>query len=250
MSRRPLLPAIVAAVGVASALTACSVVPTGPSETPTAWVPSYTPSAVPSEQAENPLGFAPQQRAAVRIRNTSCSGLVTGSGFILDRHTIVTNYHVVANAGRLEAMLSDGTDIAITSSVHAKSADLALLTTDEDLVPTVTLADHDPRSGAPISIVGYPNGESLSTSDGFVHELGVKDTLDHGEDVVSTTAKVEPGSSGSAVYSSEGDVVGILYAEDNDASESLVLPVSLLQNLLDDTTTQVDNKRKCVPDFG
>ena len=77
----------------------------------------------------------------MRIRNVTCGGVYTGSGFILDEHTIVTNHHVVANRGRLEVTLSDGTDIAVTGSTVATNADVATITTVETLSPAAILSD-------------------------------------------------------------------------------------------------------------
>ncbi len=237
------------AIGVAMlALASCSVVPVPPSTLPDEWAESVSPSPVPSEQADSPFGFTYEERAAVRIRNVGCDGLGTGSGFILDSHTIVTNHHVVEDTGSLQVTLSDGTDVTVMKSVYATNVDFGILTIEEDLTPTVSLADHDPEPEDPITIVGYPNGDALEVSTGRVRAW-IDDTLDHGERVVSTTAKTAPGSSGSAVYDAEGKIVGVLYAGNEDTDESYVIPVSLLQAVLADPSLQADNPVACTPDY-
>ena len=248
MRRRRTLATAGGAALAAFTLAACSVIPAAPSAVPDEWVPSIAPPAIPSAEANSPLGFTPQERAAVRVRNNGCDAFATGSGFILDSHTIVTNRHVVEDSGVLEVTLSDGTDVTVTSSVYATNLDFALLTIEEELVPTVILADHEPRSGNPISIIGYPEGDALVVSEGLVDHK-TTDEIDHGEDVYATTAEAAPGSSGSAVYSSEGEVVGVLYAGNDETNTSLIIPVGLLRDFLDDPSTHADNTPACTLDW-
>ena len=229
-------------------LTACAALPVAPNELPEEWVPSISPSPLPSEQADSPLGYSLGERAAVRIRNVTCDGLYTGSGFILDEHTIVTNHHVVENSGRLEVTLSDGTDVAVTGSTYATNADVAIITTPDTLSPSVTLSDTSARRGDSITVVGYPDGDVLAVSSGTIEAIE-SDTLDNASFVFSTTAEAAPGSSGSAVYDDEGEVMGVLYAGNEDGAVTFVIPVVLLSAFLNDPTLQVENPAGCTPDW-
>jgi len=231
-----------------AALAACSVVPVPPSALPEQWAPSITPSALPSDDVDSPLGFDAEQRSAVRIRNVACDGLSTGSGFILDDHTIVTNHHVVEPAGQLEVTLSDGTDVAVESSRYAKNADFALITTVESLHPPATLSPNNATTGDSVTVVGYPNGEQLVVSHGSITTLDY-DTLDNAPFVFITTAYATHGSSGSAVYNDAGDVIGVLYAGDDETGETAVIPVSLLSEFLNADVLQVENAVACTPDI-
>src|SRR4051812_3645706 len=38
------------------------------------------------------------ERMTLRVRNISCAGVATGSGWAIDSHTLVTNRHVLAGA--------------------------------------------------------------------------------------------------------------------------------------------------------
>jgi S1-C subfamily serine protease len=230
------------------ALAACSVVPVPPSALPEQWAPSVTPSAVPSDEADSPLGLDAEQRSAVRIRNVACDGLSTGSGFILDDHTIVTNHHVVDPAGQLEVTLSDGTDVAVASSRYATNADFALITTVESLDPPASLSSTNAATGDSITVVGYPNGDRLVESEGSITTLDY-DTLDNAPFVFITTAYATHGSSGSAVYNDAGDVIGVLYAGDDETGETAVIPVSLLSEFLNSEVLQVENEVECTPDI-
>ena len=52
----------------------------------------------------------------VRVRNTGCQGVATGSGFALDRHTLITNRHVLAGADELELDTWDGRSLTVSSA--------------------------------------------------------------------------------------------------------------------------------------
>jgi S1-C subfamily serine protease len=227
-------------------LASCSVIPTAPSDLPDEWVPSVSPSAIPSESAASDFGYTDAENAAVRVRNVGCDGLATGSGFVLDEHTIVTNHHVVASTGRLEVTLADGTDITVTASKYATNGDFALISTEESLAYAVTLAQTDAETGDSITVVGYPDGGVLTVSEGIVEGSDV-DTLDNASFVQVTTAYAAPGSSGSAVYNEAGEVIGVLYAGSNETDETLIVPLSLLKAFLTTPTFQVDNPPACMP---
>ncbi len=227
-------------------LASCSVIPAAPSGLPEAWVPSVSPSAIPSESAASDFGYTDAESAAVRVRNVGCDGLSTGSGFVLDEHTIVTNHHVVASTGRLEVTLSDGTDVTVTASKYGTNADFALITTEESLAYAVTLAEADAETGDSITVVGYPEGGVLQVSEGVVEGADF-DTLDKASFVQVTTAYAAPGSSGSAVYNEAGEVIGVLYAGSSATDETMIVPLSLLKAFLTTPAFQVDNPPACTP---
>jgi S1-C subfamily serine protease len=181
----------------------------------------------------SPAGFDAAQRAAVRIRNIGCGSLATGSGFALDTTTVITNRHVVADAQTLQISTFDGTDIAVESVKIADIADLAIIRTKDPLPEVPTLRGHDPQTDEPVTIVGYPEGGKLTVSEGKI--VGRADdplkTMDG--KVWVTDAEVEPGSSGSAAMDASGAVIGVVYAK-TDQGYSLLVPVSLLQELLSD----------------
>lgn len=235
-----------AILGAALVVASCGVVPPLPSGTPAAWIPSASPSPLPSGLNDSALGFTPMESAAVRVRNDGCNALLSGSGFILDAHTIVTNHHVVASYGKLTVNLYDGTDITVTGSSYATNGDLGLITTEEALVPTVSLADTDPSSGEAVTIAGYPEGGVLTIADGSVL-AGSQDLLDNAAIVYRTTAEVKPGSSGSAAYDANGKVFGVIYAGIDQGTESVIIPVSILRKMLDDPSLRVNNPPACTP---
>lgn len=225
----------VALVGGAAALAGCGVLPGMPAPVPTSVVPTSlpTPSISAGTSTLSPDGFDAVRRMAVRIRNVGCGQVSTGSGFALTDHELVTNKHVVADSASLQVSTYDGRDVAVTAASTAKLADLAIVRTADALPSAPQLAAHDPQTGDPVTVVGYPLGSRLTLTDG--HVIGsTTDPLNAtlGQ-VLVTDAPVEPGSSGSAALGADGAVIGVVYAKSTDGHSYLV-PVSTLRRMLDD----------------
>lgn len=231
MSRRA---GLVLAAVAAAALAGCGAVPPMPGPLPD-YVTEAPAPQVAASGSLTPDGVAAAERMAVRVRNVGCGSLSVGSGFALDEHTVVTNRHVVADSAELQVSTYDGRDVDVVTVSSTPVADLALVRTAEPLPQVPGLAEGDPAVGTPVTVVGYPSGGALTTSAGEV--LGtVPDPLGTGMDeVIVTSAAVVGGSSGSAALDADGRVVGVVYAGD-DRGQSYLVPLSLLQTLLADTS--------------
>lgn len=224
---------VLAVVGALSApLTGCSDFPTRPPAPRTSFVPDEPPLEKPT--GLTPDGFDAVQRMAVRIRNVGCGSLSTGSGFAIDATTLITNRHVVTDSAELQVSTYDGRDIDVTASSTAAIADLALVRTAEDLPSYPQLAQTDPVRGDMVTVVGYPQGGSLTVTQGQVIGATTDPLNANLGEVLVTDAPVEPGSSGSAVLDAQGRIVGVVYAK-NASGQSYIVPVSTLTAVLADT---------------
>lgn len=236
-ARRSVLLAASLVVGV---LGGCAALPAMPAPVPTSVVPSRSPAAAPTSQGNlSPDGFDAAQRMAVRIRNIGCGSVSTGSGFAIDATTLVTNRHVVADSAALQLSTYDGRDVEATAASTAALADLAIVRTAAELPAAPTLADADPSEGDAVTVVGYPLGQRLTITTGTVLGTTTDPLNENLGAVLVTDAPVEPGSSGSAVLDTEGRVVGVVYAKD-DQGRSYVVPVSTLRSMLDDGSAFTD----------
>lgn len=177
------------------------------------------------------VGFGDAERQTLRVRNIRCLGLGTGTGFALDAHTIVTNRHVVDGMSSLELTTFDGRAITVDTVLVAEKADLAIVTTVEQLKTTAQLRDDDPSLGELVQIVGFPDGGRMTISTGTVRGFTTDpDNAAFGE-VVVTDAEVAPGNSGSALLDSDGAIIGVVYAK-TETGWSMAIPVTTLIDLM------------------
>lgn len=234
LTRRVFLAGCAAFVVAGVVLSGCGVLPDPPEASDTT-MPTVSGTASEPDTAPtslSPDGFTRAERAAVRVRNVTCEGLATGSGFALEEHLLVTNRHVIEGALAIQVSTYDGREVDVGTAAVATIADLALVRTVEALPAAVLVAASDPEVGDPISVVGYPSGGPLTTSFGTVLDYTDDPLGANVERVFVTDAPVEPGSSGSAVVNEDGNVVGVVYAR-SDEGQSFAVPVSMLHELLD-----------------
>jgi S1-C subfamily serine protease len=138
-----------------------------------------------------------------------------GSGFIFDEGGyIMTNNHVVENAERVVATLTDGRQFEGKLVGTCKSSDTAVIKIDGDNLTAVELGDSDKlRVGQRVFAIGNPFGlEGGPTVTGGVISA-VNRTIRSREgvfrDLVQTDAAINPGNSGGPLIDTEGRVIAI-----------------------------------------
>jgi Flp pilus assembly protein TadD len=135
-----------------------------------------------------------------------------GSGFFIDSSHVITNWHVVDDASRIDARCSDGTVFHVrriaARDVKADLASLELASPNTTVSP-LTVSGVTPEPGERVIVVGSPMGLSASVSDGVVSDLREIPELGH---VMQISAPVSRGSSGSPVVNLKGEVVGVAQA--------------------------------------
>ena len=151
------------------------------------------------------------KRAVVIVTTLDREGnpLLQGSGFFIAADRIVTNMHVIRDAGLIRIETFDGH----TSTVHNVVAvnereDLALLQMEAPNadVATLQLADSAPVEGEAIVVMSNPRGSQWKLTGGQVGPVWeFKGTGNR----IQITASILPGSSGGPVVNKEGRVVGI-----------------------------------------
>jgi putative serine protease PepD len=139
----------------------------------------------------------------------------SGSGIILKKDgTIVTNYHVIHKAQRIEVTLADGSRWPAEHVGAAPLKDLAVIRIHVEGNPLkpIQLGNSDQlRVGHKVLAIGNPFGLGQTLTAGTVSMLGR--SIQHEgrilRDLIQTDASINPGSSGGALVNSKGELVGV-----------------------------------------
>jgi S1-C subfamily serine protease len=148
----------------------------------------------------------------VEVRNGQRVG--RGSGFaIAPDGLVVTNSHVVHDAGRITARFPDGRDFAAHVIGEDPGTDVALLRVEADDVSYAELGQSAGLSVGQIAIaIGNPLGFQTTVTAGVVSALGRALPSVGGrliDDVIQTDAALNPGNSGGPLLDSRGRVIGV-----------------------------------------
>ncbi len=140
----------------------------------------------------------------------------TGSGFIWDRQgRIVTNYHVISDANRIEVTLADHSTWEAKLVGAAPDRDIAVLqisAPSAKLVPLPVGESEDLQVGQKVFAIGNPFGLDQTLTTGIVSALGRQITSITGRaihDVIQTDAAINPGNSGGPLLDSAGRLIGV-----------------------------------------
>jgi S1-C subfamily serine protease len=140
----------------------------------------------------------------------------TGSGFIWDKEgKIVTNYHVIEDASRVEVTLADNSTwkgIVIGASPDKDIAVLQISAPPDKLQPTIIGESADLRVGQKVFAIGNPFGLDQTMTTGIVSALGreIKSVTGRTiQGVIQTDAAINPGNSGGPLLDSAGRLIGV-----------------------------------------
>ena len=132
----------------------------------------------------------------------------TGTGFLVDDHSLVTNCHVVEPFRKVAIELRDKKRILGEVRRISPNRDLALVTFSESLSETVlkVAKNSELKAKETVNIIGFPVGLPLSITAGVVSN---PTQLLEGLNYVQTDAAINPGNSGGPMLDRNGEVVGV-----------------------------------------
>lgn len=169
----------------------------------------------------------------------------TGSGFIWDQEGhVVTNYHVIEDANRVDVTLSDGTAWQATVVGVSPEKDLAVLLISApkaNLSPITIGESRNLLVGQKVFAIGNPFGLDHTLTSGIVSALGREIKSVSGQtirDVIQTDAAINPGNSGGPLIDSAGRLIGVntaIYSQTGEnAGIGFAVPVEVVNRVVPD----------------
>ncbi len=154
--------------------------------------------------------------AVVHVAALTQAGRPAGQGsgvvFTPDGY-VLTNSHVVGNATRLRASLTDGQSFAAALVGDDPASDIAVLRLSGAGLPHADLGSSASlKVGQLVVAIGNPLGFTCTVTAGIVSALGRTLRTRAGgllDSVIQTDAPLNPGNSGGPLVSGRGQVVGI-----------------------------------------
>jgi len=167
----------------------------------------------------------------------------TGSGLIWDRDgRIVTNYHVIEDANRIEVTLTDHSTWKGTVVGVSPDKDLAVLqisAPSDRLNPIMIGESENLRVGQKVFAIGNPFGLDQTMTTGIVSALGREIKSVSGrtiQGVIQTDAAINPGNSGGPLLDSAGRLIGIntaIYSPSGaSAGIGFAMPVNIVNRVV------------------
>lgn len=185
----------------------------------------------------------------------------TGSGFLVYRRGeigyVITNEHVVRDAGTLEGALTvvlnagrdDERGVPGRVVARDRETDLAVVRIEAGDLPDPTLLALDAQlhETQPVFVVGYPFGQALSLGSGSpaatVSRASVS-SLRRADDgrlvLIQIDGDINPGNSGGPVVDSNGAVLGVAVAHVAHTRIGMAIPAAQVQALLDGRVKSVE----------
>lgn len=157
-----------------------------------------------------------------------------GSGVIISSDgEVLTNYHVVKDADKIQVVLDDGSEVDadMSSILTDPGSDIAIFKLKKNKeYPNAKLGDSDAMQvGDWVLAIGNPFGLSQTVTQGIISAKGrtssdvpIGGSEFYVKDYIQTTAAINPGNSGGALVNMDGEVIGI-----NNAIQTAGVPGNL-----------------------
>lgn len=147
----------------------------------------------------------------------SCSRRIEGTGFVYAPERVMTNAHVVAGTKSVKVETGNGTKNGKVV-VYDPQRDLAVIHVPGLNAAVLPFAPKQAQSGADAVVLGYPLDGPYDAQEARVREvrnITGPDIYDDGQvtrEVYTIKALVRSGNSGGPLMSSDGTVLGVIFA--------------------------------------
>lgn len=153
---------------------------------------------------------------------------------------IVTNHHVIDGAFSIKVTLRNGSNLSATLVATDPQTDIAILHVNEPGLPVARLGTSSTLvAGQTVVVIGNPLGSlGGSVSSGIIscteRNIEIQDVV---MKLIQTTAAVNPGNSGGAMFDLEGKLVGVVnakYSDEQIEGIGFAIPIDIASKVAED----------------
>ncbi len=195
----------------------------------------------PSPAEQNPLLRDPFFRRQFGISDRALQPTMSaGSGVIVDRERglVITNYHVIQNATRVDVALRDRRSFQAQLVAAAPALDIAILKVGARNLPALPFGNSDRLSvGDLVVAIGNPFGLGQTVTAGIVSatDRGLGPSSPR---FIQTDAPINPGNSGGPLINARGEIIGINSAlvspNEGNVGIGFAIPANAVREVLDE----------------
>ena len=168
-----------------------------------------------------------------------------GSGFVIDKEGhILTNYHVIADARKVEVTLHNRKKYTATIVGTDPAHDLAVIQIKApELVPAVLGDSKNLQVGQKVYAIGNPFGLAGTMTRGIVSSIRPVREPNGAmiDEAIQTDAAINPGNSGGPLMNWHGEVIGIntmiLSNVQQNSGIGFAIPINTAKAVLNDLVT-------------
>ena len=177
-----------------------------------------------------------------------------GSGVIVDAENgyVLTNYHVVDGADKVEVILADSSRGRFEAEWIRSDpdTDLAILKIKADGLVSAPLGDSDQMDiGDWVLAIGAPEGLSQTVTAGIISAKGRTTGSGRYENFIQTDAAINLGNSGGPLVNMRGEVIGINTAIVSRIRQNEGIGLAIPSSMAKHVMTQLIEKGKVVRGF-
>jgi S1-C subfamily serine protease len=180
--------------------------------------------AVPGVTQTAGLRTAAESVVKITGRATACDQEQSGSGFVVADDRVLTNAHVLSGVTEPVVIAPNGQALSGRVTAYDPQRDLALVVVPGLDAEPLTIAA-TPSGGDEGVVAGYPFGGPFTEGGARVVQTGrtsVPDVAGDGRterSIAALAADVEQGNSGGPLLTTDGEVMGLVFAKSTSQSD-------------------------------
>jgi S1-C subfamily serine protease len=160
------------------------------------------------------------KESCIKIKASDGETYSQGSAVAWDYGEFLTAYHAV-DEGRTTVTDFGTTSFAVDR--YAETLDIAVLKTDSKIKPVKIGDSDDAKVGDKVILISSPNGNTNLVTYCTIKDVAGRITID---------TAIGGGSSGGGLFTTNGELIGILISGDDGLKECYITPINLIRKSL------------------